>query len=118
MIRHFSREDEGSAMSSRQRAAMASRVVRHPPMSSWGETGGRGGERGGGGGEGRGGGAPPADVELGRDGAREEEGAGLKLVVHRANEAAKLGDRIGELQLVQKPRGMAGQDAVVSAGDG
>jgi len=61
--------------------------------------------------------AAPPDVEPGRDGAREQQGAGFELVVQGTDEAAKLRDRVAELQFLQIPGGVPGEHAVGALGD-
>ena len=70
---------EGSTMSSRQRVAILSSCARQQsPASSRGET------------------------------VRARSRRPLELVIVRADEAAKFGDRIGKFQLVEKPGGVTG----------
>ena len=61
-------------------------------------------------------GADLADIELGGHRPGQEEGARFQLVVERADEGAELAHRIGQLELLDEPRGMAGQDAVGAVG--
>lgn len=57
-------------------------------------------------------------LETWRNGAGEEERAGLEFVIQRSDEAAELGHRIGELQLLQEKLRVAGQDAIGATSDG
>ncbi len=61
-------------------------------------------------------GAARAGVERGHHGAAEQERARLQLIVQRTDETSELGDGIGKLQLLEEPRRVAGEDAVVAAG--
>ena len=61
--------------------------------------------------------ATQADVDVGKHGAGEEEGAGFELVVERADEVAEFGDGVGELEFFEVAARVGGEEASAVAGD-